>query len=343
MLLHLLQASCVIEPSPADEVEATACLTTELLRALHVGNLLEELVLRVEVREFQVGQFGAVAHLVDPVDGLLCGAADLVLALGSAEQHVGVAHQAQVDTVVQTGHHLVIQAGAEVSELGHRQTTVTVVGHHKVVGRHRRGVAHVAILKAVPVVLVGADGPVEARVERAVGGALLLEEVVEPGRCREVSPSAVVAGAEVTLDGRALRGVGTGVDGCPLVVGTLSAVVEELHLEEALGIILILRALAEVVAIVLHQFILAILAADDVLQIGECVAVLVAHHQGAGQEAGGGTLVGAAVLPLTAQILGGQQVEGLLEVALHLIHHAVVLQVGVFALGLIVRGIESVE
>ena len=88
VLLQLLQTTTVVEPSPTDEVEATAELTAKLLRTLHVRNLLEQLVGTVEIRELQVSQTSAVTHLVDPVDGLLCRTADLVLALCSAQQHV---------------------------------------------------------------------------------------------------------------------------------------------------------------------------------------------------------------------------------------------------------------
>ena len=44
MLLKLLQATCIIEPSPANEVETTTELTAEFFGALHIGNLLEEFV-----------------------------------------------------------------------------------------------------------------------------------------------------------------------------------------------------------------------------------------------------------------------------------------------------------
>ena len=88
VLFQLLQTATIVEPSPTDEVETTAELTAELLRTLHVGNLLEELIGTIEIREFKVCQTSAVTHLVDPVDGLLCRTADLVLALCSSQQHV---------------------------------------------------------------------------------------------------------------------------------------------------------------------------------------------------------------------------------------------------------------
>ena len=70
MLLDLLQAVGTVEESPANEVEATSELTAELLRALDVGNLLEQLVLvATEVGKVETGQPGTVANLVDPVDG----------------------------------------------------------------------------------------------------------------------------------------------------------------------------------------------------------------------------------------------------------------------------------
>ena len=329
MLLQLLQTVGAVEESPAQEVEAATELATELLRTLHVCNLLEQLILRVEVGELQTGQIGAGAHLVDPVDGLLSGTVHLVLALGSAQQHVAIAHQAQVDTAVQTGDHLLIDARAEVGVLGDGQTTVVVVGHEEVVGCERLRVSHVAILEAFPVDLVGTDCPVEARVELTLGGALLLEEVVEPGRSRDVGPTTAVARTVVTLDGVALRSVGAGVHGRPLVVGALRAVVEELNLEQALGVVLVGRTLAEVVAVVLHELIVAVVATDDVLQNGECLAVLVALHERAGIEAGGSTAGGTALGPLATLVARRQQRHGLGEVGLHLIHHAVILCEGV--------------
>ena len=88
MLLQLLQTVSVIEESPTEKVETATELATELLRTLHVGNLLEELVLCVEVGKLELGEVSTLAHLVNPVDGLLCRSVHLVLALGSAEQNV---------------------------------------------------------------------------------------------------------------------------------------------------------------------------------------------------------------------------------------------------------------
>ena len=122
---------------------------------------------------------------------------------------------------MQTGDDLLIDARAKVGVLGNGQTAIVVVGHEELVGSERLLVSHVAILEAFPVVLVGADGPIEARVKLTLGGALLLEEVVEPGRSRDVGPATTVARTVVTLDGMALRSVGTGVHRCPLVVGAL--------------------------------------------------------------------------------------------------------------------------
>ena len=100
MLLKLLQTIILIEESPADKIESASELTTKFFRTLHIGNLLEEFVGCREVSQFQIGQVSAVAYFVNPVDGLLCGAVDFVFTFGSTEQHVGVAHQTQVDSIV---------------------------------------------------------------------------------------------------------------------------------------------------------------------------------------------------------------------------------------------------
>ena len=127
VLLQLLHTVAVVEESPTDQVESTAVLTTELLLTLHIGNLLEEFVFRIEVCKLQASKTSTVTNLVDPVDSLLRGTVDLVLTLGGTEQHVGVTHHTEVDTTVQTCHHLVVETCAQVGELGDGQTTVVVV------------------------------------------------------------------------------------------------------------------------------------------------------------------------------------------------------------------------
>ena len=97
-----------------------------------------------------------------------------------------------------------------------------------------------------------------------------------------------------------LSGVRRSVHRSPFVVGALCAVVEILHLEEALGIVLVCSTLAEVVAVVGHERVLAILLVDDVLQHSESVAILVALHKGTGVIAGCGTACGATLCPLAA-------------------------------------------
>ena len=165
---------------------------------------------------------------------------DLVLALGSTEQHVGITHHTEVDTIMKTSHHLVVKTCAEVSVLGNGQTTIVIVGHNVIISSHSVCIAYITILKAIPVGLISTDSPVEAGGKLTAGSTLLLEEVVEPGRSREVSPATIVTRTEVALDSRTLCSVGTGVHRCPLIVGTLRTIVEELYLEETLGIVLIL-------------------------------------------------------------------------------------------------------
>ena len=181
MLFQLLYTLSAIEESPAEQVEATTELTTELLRTLNIGNLLEELILTAKVREFQVCQLCTAAHLIDPVDGLLCRTVDLVFTLSSTKQYIRVAHHAEVDTAMQTRHHLVVDTSTEVGILCHRQTTVIIIGYHRCISGHIEGVALVAIFEAFPVGLIGTNGPVETGIELATGGLLSLEELIEPG------------------------------------------------------------------------------------------------------------------------------------------------------------------
>ena len=129
MGFQLVQTVASIEETPADEVEATTKLAAELLRTLHIGNLLEQQVLGIELALVQVGQLGTVAHLVNPFEGVGRRTIDLVLALSSAQQHVRVAHQTEVDTIVKTCNHLVVQTCAQVGVLGDGQTTIVIVGN----------------------------------------------------------------------------------------------------------------------------------------------------------------------------------------------------------------------
>ena len=352
MLAQLVKTVGSIEESPADEVEATTKLTTELLRALHVGNLFEQLVGGVELALVEGAQAGAGTHLVDPLEGIGSGTADFVLTLCGTQQHVAVAHQAQVDTAVQTCYHLVVETGTQVGVLGNGQTAKAVVGDNHVAGSHLGLVAYVTIAiggAVVPSGLVGAHRPVEARVERTVGSGFGLIEVVEPGRNGEVGPAAKVAGAIVTLDGVALCGVRTGVHRCPLVVGTLRLKVEELHLEDALVVVLEVGTFLEVGTEVVHQlvfaieFVTAVGSTHDVLQHHKGFAVFVAHHQCAGIVAGSSTAGGTALAPLAAFCFGGQQVDGFQEVFLYLVEHALVLGIAVGIALSMVSGIKTIE
>ena len=53
MSLQLLQTVCSVVEPPADKVEATSELTTELFRTLYIGNLLKELLVRWRVQSHQ--------------------------------------------------------------------------------------------------------------------------------------------------------------------------------------------------------------------------------------------------------------------------------------------------
>ena len=221
MFLDLLQTVGTIEEAPAQEIETTSELTTELLRTLHIGNLLEELILRTKISKLEIGQTDTATHLINPVDSLLGRTVNLVLTLGSTKQHIAVTHHTEIDTAMQTCDHLVVETGTQVRILGDGQTTMVVVGNHRGIGSHRYGIADIAILKAVPLGFVGTDGPIKTGIERAIGRLLSLEELIEPGRGGEVCPSTEIARTVVTLDSMTLSGIRTGVHRCPLIVGSL--------------------------------------------------------------------------------------------------------------------------
>ena len=99
-----------------------------------------------------------------------------------------------------------------------------------------------------------------------------------------------------------MRSVLAGVDRSPLIVGALCAIVEELYLKEALIIVLVLCTLTEVVAIVGHEFIRAVLLVDNVLQDSQSLAVLMALHQCTGIVSGSGSTGGTAFGPFSALV-----------------------------------------
>jgi hypothetical protein len=182
MLLELLQTVSAVEEAPAEEVEATTELTTELLWTLNIGNLLEQLVLRVEVSEVEVTQTCTCTYLVNPVNSLLCRTIQLVLTLSSTQQNVRVAHQAKVDTAMQTSNHLFVNTCTEVGILCDGQTTIVIVGNQVIVSCQLCCIGNIAILKAFPLGLVSSYRPVKTWVETTINGTLCLEEVVQPRR-----------------------------------------------------------------------------------------------------------------------------------------------------------------
>ena len=189
MLLHLLKASCVVIEAPTDEVETTAKLTSELLRTLHVSNLLEELVSGVEVRKLEVCQFSTITYFIYPVDSLLSRTVYLVLTLSCEEENVGITEHTEVDSTLQSSHYLVVDASTDIGVFSYWQSAIVVIGAEILRISNLCAVSCVAKLIAFPVVFVSADGPIEAWVELAGSGALCLKEVIEPRRSREVSPS----------------------------------------------------------------------------------------------------------------------------------------------------------
>ena len=97
--------------------------------------------------------------------------------------------------------------GTHISPLSDRQTTIDVISYDRLCRRHFLSITYITILEAFPVGLPCTDSPVETWVELTFLRALFLEEVVEPWRSREVSPSTVVTRAEVRLDSVTLSSV----------------------------------------------------------------------------------------------------------------------------------------
>ena len=146
-----------------------------------------------------------------------------------------------------------------------------------------------------------------------------------------------------------LRSIGTGVNRCPFIVGTLRLQVKELHLEDALVVVLVFRTFTEVVAEFCHQFVLTIQlvttigSTHDILENGQSLAILVAHHQCTGIVAGSGTTGGATFCPLAANSLGRQQRHSFCEVLLNMIEHAIILSIAISIAFLIVGSIQTVQ
>ena len=119
-----------------------------------------------------------------------------------------------------------VQTGTEIREFGNRQTTVSVVGYNIVGGCKFVRISYITILKIRPVVFVGSDGPIESGVEFAIDSTFTFEELIEPGRSRDVGPTAIVTGTKVALNSRSLCGIGTCIYRSPLVVGALRSIVK---------------------------------------------------------------------------------------------------------------------
>ena len=183
LMVHklLLTVLCQVE-APAYKVEATSELTAELLWTLHVGNLLKELVLSVKVGKLQVGKSGTLPDFVNPVDSLLVRSVDLVLALGGTEEHVGITHQTEVDTTMQSRGDAVVESRAHICPLCYRQSAIGVIGAVNGIGSKLFLIGDIAegLVVAVPISLIGAYGPVKAGVKMSVGRPLALEEVIKP-------------------------------------------------------------------------------------------------------------------------------------------------------------------
>ena len=138
-----------------------------------------------------------------------------------------------------------------------------------------------------------------------------------------------------------LRSIDGGVDRSPFVIHALSAVVEELYFEDRLRIILVGRAFAEVVSVILYEGIFAIfliaivLRTEHILQYSESFVVLMTHHQSASIVSSGSSCSGTALCPFTALFASWEQFHSFLEVFLHLVEHFVI------AVVLLIESIES--
>ena len=122
---------------------------------------------------------------------------------------------------MKTGCHLIIKVGTEIGPLSDRKTTIVVVGYDGIRSCHLALVSYVTILKTNPVSLVCTDGPVETWIQLTFLGTLLLEEVVQPWRSREVCPSTESTWSEVRLYGMTLCSIRTGINRSPLIIYAL--------------------------------------------------------------------------------------------------------------------------
>ena len=122
---------------------------------------------------------------------------------------------------METCSYLVIKVGTEIGPLSDRKTTIVVVGYDGIRSCHLTGISHVAILESFPITFVSTDGPIETWIQLTSCGTLLLEEVVQPWRSREVCPSTESARSKVRLYGMTLCSVRTGINRSPLIIHTL--------------------------------------------------------------------------------------------------------------------------
>src|SRR5690554_3143966 len=118
MLYQLIQTSLIVEKSPAQQVDTTSVLATELFRTFHVCNLFEKSIGRGEVGKFELRQRYAATYLVDVINRCLGGSVDFVLTFSSTQQDITVTHHAEVDAALQPVCNGTVDVVSCIGELG---------------------------------------------------------------------------------------------------------------------------------------------------------------------------------------------------------------------------------
>src|SRR5690554_3479701 len=127
MLYQLIQTSLIVEKSPAQQVDTTSVLATELLGSFHVCYLFEKSISRGKVSKFKIRQCYTTTYLVDIINRSLGRAIDFILALGSAQQYIAVTHHAKVNATLQPVGDGTVDIVSRIGELGDGYTALCIV------------------------------------------------------------------------------------------------------------------------------------------------------------------------------------------------------------------------
>src|SRR5690554_1857294 len=352
MSYQLVQTAFVVKEAPTQQVDTTSVFTAKFLGTLHIRNLLKKMIGSREISQFQVGQSHTTTYFIDVIDGNLCETIQFVLTFCSTQQHIAVAHQAEVNPTLQTVGYGAVKVVAGVGKLSNRNTSLRIVRQrsagellliHDIVPGISVGVSRGSLTGIIVVLrLKSNQGPKQTRIQAAIGGLLFFKQVIQPGSSGQVTPAAQLLGSIITFYSMPLRGLRTDIHRGPLLIGTSGSVIHKLDLKQALRIVLIFSAFSKIVAIIGHQLIVSVLAGYDVLQDGISLIKFLAEHQGTCHISGSSTTSGTSFGPFPSFVARGQHFHGLRQVDFYLVEDLVLGTIGridrtEFPIGSIIR------